>query len=125
MGKTGITGVRRVWNAMFYSFAGLGAALKHESAFRQECALALILVPIAFWVGTNVVEITLLVGSILIVLIVEMLNSALETVVDRIGSEQHDLSGRAKDMGSAAVFISLVLVVFVWGAMILQHVELI
>ena len=125
MGKTGITGVRRVWNAMFFSVAGLGAALKHESAFRQECSLALILIPTAFWVSTNAVEIALLVGSVLIVLIVEMLNSAIEAVVDRIGSEQHDLSGRAKDMGSAAVFISLVLVVFVWGAIILQRVDLI
>ena len=125
MGKTGITGVRRVWNAMFYSLAGVGAALKHESAFRQECSLALILIPTAFWVGSDAVEIALLVGSVLLVLIVEMLNSAIEAVVDRIGPEQHHLSGRAKDMGSAAVFITLVLVVFVWGAIIFQRFDLI
>ena len=125
MGKTGITGVRRVWNAMFYSLAGVRAALKHESAFRQECSLALILIPTAFWVGSDAVEIALLVGSVLLVLIVEMLNSAIEAVVDRIGPEQHHLSGRAKDMGSAAVFITLVLVVFVWGAIIFQRFDLI
>jgi diacylglycerol kinase (ATP) len=118
MNKTGVTGLRRVWNAMFFSFAGLTAALKHESAFRQECALAVVMLPAAFWVGGNAVEYSLLVGSVMLVLIVELLNSAVEAVVDRVGTDAHTLSGQAKDMGSAAVFLSLLLVLFVWSAVI-------
>lgn len=120
MGKTGVTGLRRVWNAMFFSFAGLQAAWKYESAFRQELALTLVLLPAAFWLGDNAVEYCLLVGSLLLVIITELLNSAVEAVVDRIGDDPHTLSGQAKDMGSAAVFISLVLAVLVWGAITWQ-----
>lgn len=120
MGKTGVTGLRRVWNAMFFSLAGLRAAWKYESAFRQELVLALLMMPAAFWLGDNASEYSLLVGSLLLVIITELLNSAVEAVVDRIGDDPHMLSGQAKDMGSAAVFVSLVLVVFVWGVIAWQ-----
>ena len=115
MGKPGNTGLKRIWNATFYSLAGLRAAWRGESAFRQESLLCVVLIPAAFWLGTTAVERALLVGSCLLVLIVELLNSGIEAAVDRIGSEHHDLSGRAKDLGSAAVFLSLALVVVVWG----------
>jgi diacylglycerol kinase (ATP) len=115
VGKKGVTGVKRIINATGYSFAGLRAALQHEAAFRQECALALLLLPAAIWLGSNAIEYVLLIGSIALVLIVELLNSAIEAVVDRIGPEHHTLSGRAKDIGSAAVFVALVLLCLVWG----------
>jgi diacylglycerol kinase (ATP) len=115
MGKTGVTGVKRIIYAAGYSFAGLRAALQHEAAFRQECALALLLLPAAIWLGSNAIEYVLLIGSVALVLIVELLNSAVEAVVDRIGPEDHPLSGRAKDIGSAAVFVALVLMCLVWG----------
>ena len=116
MGKTGVTGLRRVWNAFFFSMAGFKAAWKHESAFRQEIVLGLIMLPLAFWLGENAVQYALLIGSLLIVLITELLNSAIEAVVDRVGDDPHTLSAQAKDMGSAAVLLSLVLVWVVWGA---------
>jgi len=115
MGKPGATGLTRIVNATGYSFKGLAAALRHESAFRQELALCVVLVPVAAWLGRDAVEWSLLVGSLLLVLIVELLNSAVEAVVDRIGNERHELAGRAKDLGSAAVFVSLVNVLVIWG----------
>ena len=115
MGKPGNTGLRRIINATFFSFAGLAAAWRNESAFRQELLLCVVLVPAGFWLGRTAVERALLVGSCLLVLIVELLNSGLESVVDRIGSERHALSGRAKDLGSAAVFVALMLTLVVWG----------
>lgn len=108
-------GLRRIWNAMLYSVAGLRAAWDNEAAFRQEIVLCLILIPAAFWVGGNAVERVLLIGSCLLVLVVELLNSAIEAAIDRIGADRHTLSGRAKDMGSAAVFISLLLAVSCWA----------
>lgn len=108
-------GLGRIVNATGYSFAGLRAAFRWEAAFRQEVAMAAVLTPLAFIVGRNAVEIGLLVGSILLVMIVELLNSAIETLVDRVGLEKHDLSGRAKDMGSAAVMLSLCFMGLVWG----------
>jgi diacylglycerol kinase (ATP) len=108
-------GLRRVWNAMLYSVAGMRAAWDNEAAFRQEIVLCLILVPAAFWVGGNAVERVLLIGSCLLVLVVELLNSAIEAAIDRIGADRHRLSGRAKDMGSAAVFISLLLALSCWA----------
>lgn len=114
MGKPGNTGLRRVIRATGYSWAGLRAAAKHEAAFRQELALCVVLIPLALWLGGDGVERALLVGSLLLVLIVELLNSAIEAVVDRIGAEQHELSGRAKDIGSAAVFVALANVVVIW-----------
>ena len=100
---------------------GLRAAFINESAFRQESMLALLLTPLAIFLGQNAIEYILLIGSVLLVLVVELLNSAIEAVVDRISDEHHELSGRAKDIGSAAVFISLCIVVLVWGLIIFQH----
>ena len=114
MGKPGNTGLRRIINATFYSMAGFRAAWRDEAAFRQELLLCVVLIPAAFWLGRTAVERSLLIGSCLIVLVVELLNSAIENVVDRFGEERHRLSGQAKDMGSAAVFTSLVLTLVVW-----------
>jgi diacylglycerol kinase (ATP) len=115
MAIAGNTGFKRVINATFFSLAGLRAAWRHEAAFRQECVLCMVLIPMALWLGQNAVERSLLIATCLIVLIVELLNSAVEAVVDRIGTDHHNLSGRAKDQGSAAVFVSLALTVLVWG----------
>ncbi len=114
MPKPGATGLRRVLDATRYSLAGLAAAFRHEAAFRQELTLALVLVPLGLWLGEDGVARALLVGSVLLVLVVEVLNSAVEAVVDRIGDEIHPLAGRAKDLGSAAVFIALVNAAVVW-----------
>ncbi len=111
-GKTGLT---RIWNAFRYSLAGLSAAYRHEDAFRQETWLALILVPLAFFMPADGIGKALMVGSVLLVLIVELLNSAVEAVVDRVSLERHRLAKRAKDIGSAAVLISLINVAVVWG----------
>jgi diacylglycerol kinase (ATP) len=115
MGKPGNTGIRRIVNATFFSLAGLRAAWQHEAAFRQELMLAIVLIPTGIWLGRTAVERALLIGSCLLVLIVELLNSGIEAIVDRVGLEPHRLSGQAKDLGSAAVFVSLVLVLVVWG----------
>ena len=118
MGKPGNTGIRRIFRAARFSSQGLASAWKHEAAFRQEVLLVLILIPSAFWLGQTIMEIALLIACCLLVLIVELLNSAIEAVVDRIGNEHHELAGRAKDMGSAAVFVSLVFLAVVWLAVI-------
>jgi len=118
MPKPGRTGVARILCAAGYSWKGLRAAFRKEAAFRQELALAVLLFPVALWVGNTAVERALLLGSLLLVLIVELLNSALEAVVDRFGDEWHKLSGRAKDMGSAAVFIALANVAVIWGLLL-------
>ena len=115
MAKTGVTGIKRIMNAFGYSCKGIQAAYKHESAFRQEVGLAIVLIPLAFWVGNNVIEWILLLSSIVFILVVEILNSAIEAVVDRTGDEIHKLSGRAKDMGSAAVFLAFVILLITWG----------
>ncbi|MEO8465371.1 MAG: diacylglycerol kinase [Gammaproteobacteria bacterium] len=115
MGKPGNTGVRRIVNAAFFSFAGLKTAWQNEAAFRQECLLCVVLMPAGVWLGQNAVERALLLGSCLLVLIVELLNTAVEHVVDRVGTDHHRLSGQAKDLGSAAVFMTLLLVLVVWG----------
>ena len=114
MGKPGNTGLRRIVNATTFSMAGLRAAWRHEASFRQELLLAVVLVPTGLWLGQTAVERALLIGSCLLVLIVELLNSAIEAVVDRIGLEPHPLAGQAKDLGSAAVLLSLVLVLVIW-----------
>ncbi len=108
-------GLRRIFRAAGYSFRGLAAAVRHEAAFRQELALCALLAPLGWWLGQTPPERALLLGSLLLVLIVELLNSAVEAAIDRIGPEHHELAGRAKDLGSAAVFVSLVLVVLVWS----------
>jgi diacylglycerol kinase (ATP) len=110
----GKTGVRRVWNALFYSFDGLKAAYRHEDAFRQEMWLAVVLVPLALFMPASGVGKALMIASVLLVLVVELLNSAIEATVDRVSLEHHRLAKRAKDIGSAAVLISLVNVVVVW-----------
>ena len=115
MGKTGATGLRRIINAFGYSMKGLRAAFKHESAFRQETALLIVLLPIAILLGQDIVDYSILIGSLFLVIIVELLNSAVEAVVDRAGDEHNKLAGRAKDMGSAAVFVALVNVIVIWA----------
>ncbi len=104
----------RLWRATGYSLAGLRAAFRHEQAFRQEVYLLLVVVPLGLWLGENGVEKVLLIGSWLIVMLAELLNSAVEAVVDRIGSEPHELSGRAKDIASAAVMVALGLAFMTW-----------
>jgi diacylglycerol kinase (ATP) len=115
------TGLDRVWHAAGYSLAGLRAGWG-ETAFRQEALAAIVLIPLAFWVGRTWIEVALLAGSVLIVMIVELLNTGIETAIDRIGPEWHDLSKRAKDMGSAAVLLSLVLCGGMWVAAVYQRV---
>jgi len=114
MGKPGNTGLRRIINATFFSMAGFRAAWRDEAAFRQELLLCVVLIPAGFWLGRTAVERSLLIGSCLIVLIVELLNTGIENVVDRFGEERHRLSGQAKDMGSAAVFVRLMLTLVIW-----------
>jgi diacylglycerol kinase (ATP) len=108
------TGFLRLFKAAQYSLAGFRAAWKFETAFWQECMLAFVLMPIALLLKITPAEKVLLIMSVVIVIIVELLNSAIEAVVDRLGQEFHELSGRAKDMGSAAVMLALMLMVFVW-----------
>jgi diacylglycerol kinase (ATP) len=115
----GKTGLRRIWNAFFYSFDGFKAALRHEDAFRQEVLLAAILLPLAFWLGETGVEKALLSGSVLLVLMVELLNSGIEAVVDKASPEAHELAKRAKDMGSAAVMLTLLNALIVWLSVLL------
>ena len=111
-GKTGIT---RVWTAFHYSMAGLAAAYRNEDAFRQEVWLAAVLVPLALWLPASGIGKALMIASVLLVILVELVNSAVEAAVDRISFEQHHLAKRAKDIGSAAVFVALVNAVVVWG----------
>jgi diacylglycerol kinase (ATP) len=108
-------GMLHAWHALGYSLQGLKAAWQHEEAFRQEVKLLVVLVPLGLYLGDTGIERALLLGSLLLVVLVEILNSALEATVDRHGDEIHSLSGRAKDMGSAAVFIALCNVVMIWS----------
>jgi len=110
----GKTGLRRIWSALFYSFDGLKAAYRHEDAFRQEVWLALVLIPLALLLPASGPGKALMIASVLVVLIVELLNSAVEATVDRVSLEHHRLAKRAKDIGSAAVLFSLINVVVVW-----------
>jgi diacylglycerol kinase (ATP) len=110
----GKTGLRRLINATGYSISGLVAAARHEDAFRQELMVAAVMVPLGFWLGGSGVARALLVGSVLLVLIVELLNSAIEAAVDRVSLDDHNLAKRAKDIGSAAVMLALVNVVVIW-----------
>lgn len=117
------TGLNRMWHAAGYSIDGLRAGWG-ETAFRQEALASFVLLPLAFWLGRSWVETALLAGSVLIVMIVELLNTGIETAIDRIGPEWHDLSKRAKDMGSAAVLLSLLLCGGTWIAAIFQRLPL-
>lgn len=118
----GHRGLRRILRATGHSLSGLVDALRHESAFRQEVALAVVLLPLSLWLGRTGVERALLAGSVLLVLIVELLNSAVEATVDRVSLDLHELSRRAKDLGSAAVLLSLVLCGVIWAAVIWDRV---
>jgi diacylglycerol kinase (ATP) len=111
----GKTGLRRIWNAFHYSLDGIAAAFRHEDAFRQEALLALILIPLALFLPVAGAGKALLIGSVFVVLIVELLNSAVEATVDRISLENHRLAKRAKDIGSAAVLLSLVNLTVIWA----------
>ena len=116
----GKTGLRRVWNALHYSMDGLRAAYVGEDAFRQEVLLAAILIPLAFVLPVSRGGRAAMVASVLLVLIVELINSAIEAVVDRVSLDRHDLSKRAKDIGSAAVFLALLNVAVVWGCVLVS-----
>ena len=115
MAHSGNKGFSRIVKATRYTWQGLCAAYRHEEAFRQETWACVVLIPMGLYFGDNNIERALLVASVILVPLVEILNSALEAVVDRFGEEQHELSGRAKDMGSAAVGIALVLFAAVWS----------
>ena len=115
-------GLNRVWHATGYSMAGLRAGWG-ETAFRQEVLAAVILLPLAFWLGQSWIEVAALAGSVIAVMVVELLNTAVETAIDRIGPEWHDLSKRAKDMGSAAVLLSLLLCIGIWSAAFIHHIS--
>jgi len=119
----GRTGLDRIIHAAGYSWAGLKAAYTGESAFRQETWLCIIAAPLAFWLAKTWEQAALLLGSLLVVLIVELLNSAIEAVVDRVSFERHELSKRAKDIASAAVLMALVLAAGIWGSAIWQHLR--
>ena len=114
------TGLNRLWHATGYSWAGLRAGWG-ETAFRQEAIAAIVLVPLAFWVGQGWVEVALLAGSVLLLLVVELLNTGIEAAIDRIGPEWHALSKHAKDMGSAAVLLTLLLCLGVWAAALFER----
>ena len=111
-GKTGLT---RVWNALFYSLDGLKAAIRHEDAFRQELLLSLVCIPLALWLEPGAIGRALMIAALFLVLIVELVNSAIEAVVDRVSLENHHLAKRAKDIGSAAVLLSLINAAAVWA----------
>jgi diacylglycerol kinase (ATP) len=118
----GKTGLQRLWNALGYSLHGLGSAFRHEDAFRQEVLLASVLIPVAlFLVDASAAGKAIMIASVLLVLIVELLNSAIEAAVDRISLDHHRLAKRAKDIGSAAVFLSLVNVLVVWALVVWER----
>jgi len=121
MTKYSRTGWRRLLDATAFSIKGLHAAWRNEAAFRQESSVVLILLPTAVWLGETFTQRALLIFSLLLVLMVELLNSAVETAIDRIGEEPHELSGRAKDLGSAAVMISLLAAGIVWGLVAIER----
>lgn len=114
-------GVTRVLRAFGNSMQGFAGAFREEAAFRQELALALVVIPLALWLGQSGVERALLIAPMLLILMVELLNSAIEAVVDRVGLERHRLSGLAKDIGSAAVFTSFVLLITVWALVLFDR----
>ncbi|WP_286870527.1 diacylglycerol kinase [Pantoea sp. UBA5035] len=117
------TGLLRIVKAAGYSWQGLRAAWQHEAAFRQEATAAIVAIVIACWLDVDTVARILMIGSVVLVIIVEILNSAIEAVVDRIGQERHPLAGRAKDMGSAAVLLTIILALFVWIALLWTHLR--
>ncbi len=123
MGNQNATGIKRLSNAFGYSMLGFRACFKHEEAFRQEVYASLLLIPLALYLGETGIERALLLGSWLVVPLVELLNSAIENAIDRIGTDLHELSGRAKDIGSAAVFLALLLCACVWLLVLLPRLS--
>ena len=119
--KPGLTGITRIFAATRNSFRGIRDAWQHEAAFRQDVSLCVILLVLSFWLAQSLLEWLVLILPLFLLIIVEIINSAIENTIDRLGSERHVLSGRAKDMGSAAVFVSLVLVLLVWGTVACQR----
>ena len=119
----GRQGLDRILHAAGYSWNGLKSAYLHESAFRQETWLALTLLPLSFWLGRNWVETVLLAGSVVLVMIVELLNSAVEATVDRVSFDLHELARRAKDYGSAAVLLALLMCAGIWMSALWQHLH--
>lgn len=109
-----LSGLKRIYNAMGYSLKGLSAAWRHEAAFRQEAVIAILAIVLAYYLESDAISRILLIGSVWLVLVMETINSAIEAVVDRIGPELHPLSGRAKDLGSAAVALAIILAAWVW-----------
>ncbi|OOE98952.1 diacylglycerol kinase [Salinivibrio sp. MA351] len=120
--KPGYKGIQRIFKATEFSIQGLKAAWKNEAAFRQEVVLVLILVPFALLMPIALLTKLILIGSLLLILIVELINSAIEAVVDRVGKEHHELSGQAKDIGSAAVLLTLILAVVTWFSVIIDFI---
>ncbi|MEZ9321253.1 diacylglycerol kinase [Vibrio sp. 10N.261.55.A10] len=114
MTKKSNTGFKRIIKAAGFSWQGITSSFKNEAAFRQEVFMAVVLIPLAFYLDVSQVERILMISSVVLVMVVELINTAIEAVVDRIGSEYHELSGMAKDVGSAAVFICLALAGYVW-----------
>lgn len=121
--KPGKTGIARILDATGYSIKGLRACYRGEAAFRQELLMVVVLTPLSFWIANTIVEWLLLVGPLFLLLIVELLNSAVEAAIDRIGDEKHVLSGQAKDMGSAAVLLSLLLIAATWLPLTWRHLQ--
>ena len=117
----GTSGIQRIFNATRYSMAGLKTAFQNEAAFRQILLINLILIPLSFWMPVRRVEQALMVAVCLLALIIELINSAIEAVVDRISMERHELSKNAKDMGSAAQFVALSLIALTWGIILAGH----
>ncbi|KGJ92068.1 diacylglycerol kinase [Colwellia psychrerythraea] len=114
-------GLSRILKATRCSMLGIQAAYKHESAFRQELCLCLLLLPVSLFIANSGMQLALLIGSLILLLLVEVINSAIEAVVDRIGLEHHELSGRAKDLGSAAVFLAIVIGMVIWAGVIFDN----
>ncbi|MBY7666822.1 diacylglycerol kinase [Vibrio anguillarum] len=121
--KPGRTGMSRLFYATGYSMKGLQAAWKNEAAFRQEIVASIILIAITFFLPVNELEQLMMIGSLVLIVIVELMNSAVEAVVDRVGSEWHELSGRAKDIGSAAVLIALLFAAFTWIFILVRYMK--
>lgn len=118
MASTERRGIKQIWCAFVWSMKGLKAAIRHEASFRLELYMAIIVIPLGLWLGDGAIEKLLLGGSSLFVLSAELLNSAIEAVVDKVSPEFHELAGRAKDMGSAATFMMMLLVLLTWGLII-------
>jgi len=125
MAYSGNTGLTRIIKAAGYSWQGIKSAYKNEAAFRQESWLALVLIPLAIWLSENATQLALMISSVVLLMMIEIINSAIEAAIDRHGDEQHELSGRAKDMGSAAVLFAFVYLVLIWGGIIWDNYILI